>query len=128
MAVNHDFEAVEKTLVFSEEPNSPGRASGSGNPTKLFSVTGTVLVNIIPVYSSDVTPASLRDRVKIGAVDGSITLQPMESAKEETEQRFFYPISVDIYHTAGQDIIAGQVTYYCVFAPLSADGEVEEAV
>lgn len=124
MAVNHDYEVVGKTLIFSSEPNSPGDADGTGNPTKLFTVTGDVLVNIVPVYGNNVPVADLRDNVTIGASDSSVILEVMESVQEEPIKRVFYPVNFDIYHTTREDITSGSVTYYCVFAPLSINGEV----
>ncbi len=123
-AINHDFEAVGKTLIFSDDPDSPGRSS----PTKLFTVTGDVLVNIVPMYGLQVPIADLRDDVVIGKEDGSVALQVLESVLETPAERIFYPVNFDIYHTVGEDITAGQVTYYCVFAPLSINGEVESVI
>lgn len=120
MATNHKFEVVGKEVVFSAEAPTL--------PLKLFTVTGDVLAKIIPVITSDFTTENAI--ISIGTQAEAGRLLVMDTLYEETLTPL-YSVSSDLYLTVGWgdeeevDFI-GTVTFYCVYAKLSQDGEVEE--
>ena len=121
MSVNHDFEAVGKEVIFTQELE---------NPLKLFTVIGDVFVKIVPVFNGNLSVSTAT--IKASTQDGSVVLLTMDGNKDDYRLDFNrilpdYPISSDIYQTISIPIASGTITYYCVFAKLSADGSVEAA-
>jgi len=120
MATNHEFQVVEKEVVFTEEAPT--------SPLKLFTVAGDVLAFITPVIKSEFSHdnATLlfgeQGKIALGSID-SVGGNPLESSVCRV-------VSGDIYQTIRMDegevdLTSGTVVFYCVFAPLSADGLVQ---
>lgn len=118
MATNHEFEVVEKEVDFSEGP---------ANPLKLFTVTGDVSAFIVPVIKTVLN--TLDAIVAIGEL--GVNHWSFDSDYRDPEKRVYKAVSSDIYQTIrvieGVNITSGVIKYYCIFAKLSSDGEVEEA-
>jgi len=121
MATNHELEVVGTEVVFSE--------GVPVLPLKLFTVTGDVSAKVIPVIKSDFNTEHAIISVGTQAKTGRLLV--MDTLYEETVTPH-HPISSDIYLTVGwgdqpPEILTGTVIFYCIFAKLSEDGEVEEA-
>jgi len=112
MATNHKFKVVSKTVTFPT------------NNLKLFTVTGDVLVYIFPVIK---TPFDIHGAAfVIGEADKPFWT--MGSSNEDPQKRDYRAVSGDLYlNSFGKEVGSGVAAFYCVYAKLSQDGEVEEA-
>ena len=120
MAINHEFQVVGKEVVFTAE--SPV------SPFKMFTVIGDVLVHIVPIIRN---PFSTEDAMLNIGEQGKKSILYMDS-KYAREKEPLRPVSSDLYLTVSWPeneegvIESGTVVYYCIFAPLSENGEVVE--
>lgn len=122
--------------------NDPGDYDGTGNPATLFTVTGDVLVQVFAVCSVNLTGANATIEVGIAANTAALIAQSTATdidaghvwidATPATVQAL-PPVQVltnstNIIQTvATANITAGTLTYYCIWTPLSGNGNVVAA-
>ncbi len=126
MSVNHEYEVVEKEVVFSE--------GLPVTPYKLFDVTGDVLAFIVPSVKNPLNA----DAILAIAEESNSTLWSIETAKAEIPSRNHKVVSSDLYMSVITDspgvgqpvpvITTGTIKFYCIYAELSEDGNVEGAI
>jgi hypothetical protein len=122
--------------------NDPGDYDGTGNPATLFTVTGDVLVRIFAVCSVNLAGASATIEVGITgntagliaqttATDidaGTVWIDTAPATVESLPAQQIMTNGTDIIQTvATANITAGALTYYCLWTPLSSDGNVVSA-
>lgn len=122
MSTNYKFQVVEKEVVLSAE--SPTL------PLKLFTVTGDVSAKITPVVKSNFNTENAIISVGTQAEEGRLLV--MDTLYEE-KVISYRPVSSDLCLTVGwgdqtPEVLTGTVTFYCIFAKLSADGAVETSL
>ena len=116
---SYEYEVVSKEVVFTEgQPTSP---------YKLFTVTGDVTARILPVITDSL---NTEDAILTIGEQGINHIFYMDSGYEDSGKRIDYPVSSDLYLTINWSIetpgtLTGTVIFYCIFAKLSADGEVQ---
>jgi len=137
-----------KAVVFAGgTPNDMGDFDGSGNPYKLFNITGDVLVNVIAICKDSLVGANATIEIGVAGATDSLATQITATDLDVNEildvpvvtgqpsiaaytLDHFHPIAggLDIIQTVGTaNITAGAITYYCFWIPLSEDGLVEAA-
>lgn len=133
-----DGNMVYKSMTFAGgTANDPGDYDGTGNPATLFTVTGTVIVRLIAVCGVDLEGASAT--VEVGIAGSTAALIALTTATNIDKDEIWHDNSPDAaieldsvsaakILSAGQDIIqtvktanitAGQITYYCLWRPIS---------
>jgi hypothetical protein len=129
-----------KSVVFAGgTANNMGDYDGTGNPYTLFTVTGDVLVQIFGSCTVNLAGASATLEIGITAntaaliaqstatdIDaGTIWLDTAPATVEALPSSQILVGGTDIIQTVGTaNITAGAITYYCVWYPLSEDGNV----
>lgn len=114
--------------------------TGATGATTLFTVTGTVAVRIFALCSSDLTGASATLEVGISGNTAALIAQTTGTTIDTGE---FWAttspatvlalpaltlVAADIIQTiATQAVTGGVLTYYCVWSPISSDGNVVAA-
>lgn len=121
MAVNHEYEVVEKDVVFS--------VGVPVTPFKLFTVTGDVLAFIVPAIKDDFDSNAT---FTIGEQNGS-TFWSMETQKVEIASVDHKVVSSDLYMSSIMAVgtiapTTGTIRFYCIFAQLSFESGVEAAL
>ena len=132
---------TNKGLLETKAITYAAATTGAVGPTTLFTVTGTVIVNIFAVCSTDLTGSGTIE-VGISGNTAALIAQTTGTAIDANEVWVdTAPATVeapltDKILTAGTDIIqtiatdtltAGVLTYYCFWNPVSSDGLVVAA-
>lgn len=133
--------AVHDAVFAGGTTNARGDFDGTGNPTTLFEVTGAVLAVIFGVCSVDLTGASAT--LAVGVANNTAALIAQTTATDIDAGEIWRdatpavgaetlndPLVVvdDIIETVGTaNITAGAIRYYCLWQPISADGNVVAA-
>lgn len=122
--------------------NARGDEGGTGNPATLFTVTGDVLCCVFAKCNTLLAGASATIEVGISGNTAAIIAQTTaedidaneiwQDATPETGVANLTPKVIvggaDIIETiATADITGGVLTYYCLWTPISADGNVVAA-
>lgn len=124
-------------------PNARGDYDGTGNPTTLFTVTGTVMVVVFGHCKTDLAGASATIEVGVAGNTAGIIAQTTGTDIDATEvwrdatpavlvEALNDPLVIvgggDIIETvATANLTGGVIDYYCLWFPLSADGNVVAA-
>lgn len=123
--------------------NGRGDSAGTGNPATLFTVTGDVLVYILAKCTTLLAGATATLEVGVtgntAALIAQTTATDIDAGEvwrdtgpavgaETINGAFMIVDGLDIIETTGTaDITAGGLTYYCMWYPLSSDGDVTAA-
>lgn len=135
---------VTKTMTFAGgTTDDPGDFDGTGNPATLFTVTGSVLMKLWGICSVDLVGATAT--VSVGTALSAAGLIASTTATNIDANEIWYDatpdtsielssvltekiVSQNVIQTVGTaNITAGVITYYCMWKPLSADGNVVAA-
>lgn len=135
---------VTKTMTFAGgTTNDPGDFDGTGNPATLFTVTGSVLMKLWGICSVDLVGATAT--VSVGTALSTTGLIASTTATNIDANEIWYDatpdtsielssvltekiVSQNVIQTVGTaNVTAGAITYYCMWKPLSADGNVVAA-
>lgn len=138
------WKQVEKTITFDGgTTNAIGDHDGTGDPFTIFTVTGTVVVKVVGICTTDLVGAGT---LEVGVVGGTATILAQvadttsidagEIWHDATVDAFVEASSVmtekivangkDIVGTVGTaNITAGVIKFICLWKPLSSDGNVE---
>lgn len=133
-----------KTVTFAGgTTNDIGDFDGTGNPATLFTVTGAVYVKIFGVASVDLVGDTAT--LEVGVTGSTVGLIAQTTATNIDTGEIWHDTSPDaflelssvatekiitrnIIQTVGTaNITAGSVTYYCMWRPISPDGNVVAA-
>ncbi len=144
LEIQSGYQIASKVATFiGGTANARGDFDGTGNPATLFTVTGDVLVVIFAKCTVDLAGATAT--LEIGVTGNTAALIAQSTATdidagdvwrdaspavgaEAINGAFFISGGLDIIETAGTaNITAGVLTYYCMWLPLSADGNVVAA-
>ena len=123
--------------------NARGDFDGTGNPATLFTVTGTVMVVIFGHCTTLLAGASATLEVGVSGNTAALIAQTLGTDIDAGEvwrdatpglgaETLNDPIVIvggaDIIETVGTaNLTGGVITYYCLWLPLSADGNVVAA-
>jgi hypothetical protein len=138
------WQVARKTVTFAGgTTNAHGDYDGTGNPYTLFTVTGDVLVYVFAKCTTDIAGASATVEVGVTGNTASIIAQTTGTDIDNGDVwRDANPavgaeaINGAIAIIGGLDIIettatanatGGVLTYYCMWYPLSTDGNVVAA-
>lgn len=130
-------------LVASKALTFDGTTVGAVGASTLFTVTGTVVVRVFGVCGLTLVGAATLE-VGISGATSVILAQIADATSLATDEIYtdatpttkVEPVPSQLIIGAGQDIIqtvgsvpitAGQLTYYCLWSPISSDGNVEAA-
>lgn len=143
LAANNAYVASKSVTFAGGTLNDMGDYDGTGNPYTLFTVTGDVLVYIVAVCKTDLAGATATVEVGVTGATAALIAQTTATDIDVNEGWFAATPTLAVANTAqyhviggGLDVIqtvatanitAGEITYYCFWKPLSADGEVSAA-
>lgn len=123
--------------------DDPGDFNGAGNPATLFNVTGVVAMRLFAICGTDLAGASAT--VSVGTTNAAAALIAQTTATNIDVNEIWHDASPDasveaisvatekivaddVIQTVGTaNITAGQLTYYCLWRPISPDGNVSAA-
>lgn len=121
----------QKTITFA------AGTTGAIGTTTLFSITGTVAVNVFGFCTSNLAGTGT---IEVGVVGSTAALCDQQTATSIDDHEVWHDAVLAIagqvaghYHIINQDIIqtiatdtvtGGAITYYCQWVPISSDGEV----
>lgn len=123
--------------------NDPGDFDGTGNPAKLFTVTGTVLMKLFATV--DTTLQGATATIEVGTALSTVGLIPLTTATNLAVNEIWHDAtpdaSIELSSIATEKIVrqnviqtvrtanitAGKVTYHCIWKPISNDGLVTAA-
>lgn len=144
LEVQAGWRVATKTATFAGgTANARGDYDGTGNPATLFTVTGTVMVVTFGHCTTLLDGATATVEVGVASNTAAIIAQTTATDIDAGEVwRDATPaVGVELLNdpmviVGGADIIetcatanvtAGVITYYCLWLPLSADGDVTAA-
>lgn len=134
---------VSKAMTFAGgTSNDPGDFDGTGNPATLFTVTGDVLATVFGICTVDLVGNTAT--LEVGVTGATALILAQTTATNIDASKAWVDASVVLTEVLphpmilgnGQDIIqtaatanitAGAITYYCLWRPLSANGNVVAA-
>ena len=138
------YQIASKAVTFAGgTTNARGDQDGTGNPGALFTVTGDVLVVIFAKCTTNLAGSSAT--LEVGVTGNTAALLAQTTAEdidagdvwrdaspavgaEAINGAVFIAGGLDIIETTGTaNITAGAITYYCMWLPLSSDGNVVAA-
>lgn len=135
--------AVKTSSAFTGgSTNAHGDFDGTGNPYNLFTVTGLVELRIIGLCTVDLVGASATLEVGVASNTAAIIAQTTATNIDANEiwnsntpglkvmavSGSLFVYSATIIETAGTaNITAGQITYYCIWRPISSGATVVAA-
>lgn len=123
--------------------NDPGDFDGTGNPTTLFTVTGTVFMRVFATVDAALVGASAT--IAVGTALTSAGLIASTTATNLAANEIWHDatpdasielstiaaeriVRQDVRQTVGTaNITAGKLTYHCIWKPISNDGLVVAA-
>lgn len=123
--------------------NDPGDFDGTGNPATLFTVTGQVFMKLYAVCGTDLAGATAT--ISVGTALSTAALIAQTTATNIDANEIWHDASPDasielssvltekivnqnVIQTVGTaNITSGQVTYYCLWRPLSPGATVVAA-
>lgn len=123
--------------------NDPGDFDGTGNPTTLFTVTGRVLVKFFAVCEVTVTGAS--GTIEAGTALSTTGLIALTTGTNLAANEIWHDATPDasvelssiltekivsqniIQTVRTANLTAGRLRYFCLWKPISADGNVVAA-
>jgi hypothetical protein len=123
--------------------NARGDSAGTGNPATLFTVTGTCLIIVFGHCTTLLAGATAT--LEVGVVGNTAAIIAQTTATDIDANEVWRDTGpalgvealndpqvivggLDIIETTGTaDITAGVITYYCLWFPLSTDGNVVAA-
>lgn len=125
--------------------NDMGDYDGTGNPYTLFTVTGDVILRVIGICKENLAGGSAT--LSVGFAGNTAALIALTTATDIDANEIWHDATPDAtvelatvgaarIVSNGQDVIQtvatanitdGEITYYCFWRPLSADGLVEAA-
>lgn len=130
-------------LVTSKEITYAAATTGATGVTTLFTVTGTVAVRVFAVCSALLDQTGATATLEVGIVDLTAGIIAQTGATAIDAGEIWYgtnpPIvgvlpstqilaGTNIIQTiAGNTVKQGVLTYYCIWSPISEDGEVVAA-
>ena len=135
--------SVDKTLVFDNATNANGDFNGTGNPTTLFTVTGTVLLRILARCTESL--ASSSGTLEVGTALSTAGLIAQTTASAIDINEIWHDATPDssieattvltqkivsqnvIQTVATADISDGTIVYTALWYPLSAGANVVAA-
>jgi hypothetical protein len=136
IAVSEHGMPVEKTVTFDgATTDDPGDFDGEGNPTTLFTVTGTVLVKLFARCNTSLAGASAT--IKVGTALSDASMIASTTASDLDENELWHDatpdasieastiliekiVNQDILQTIGiANVTAGALTYICMWRPLT---------
>ena len=130
---------VKKSMTFAGgTTNDPGDYDGTGNPATLFTVTGNVLMYLVPVCTTLLAGATATLEIGVATATAALVAQTTATDIDAGEGWFaatptlavantaqYHVVSGNVIQTAATaNITAGVIDYYCFWKPLSADGNV----
>lgn len=138
------YDIQEKVLTFDGgTTNDPGDYDGTGNPSTLFTVTGTVEMSIIAICTTTLTGASATVEVGTTLTTAGLIAQTTgtdidvnniwhdatpDASVELTSVAVRNIVSDDVICTvATANVTAGVISFICKWAPISSDGNVVAA-
>lgn len=137
---------VEKTITFNGgTTDAIGNDGGDQDPFTIFNVTGACLVKVFGVCGTNLAGATAT--LEVGVSGGTAGLIAQTTATDIDAGEVWHDASPDahvedysnitqfilgndqdIIGTVGtEDITAGEITFYCIYQPLSNDGEITAA-
>lgn len=147
-AVPPQYKATKSVTFAGGTPNAIGDHDGDGDPADLFTVTGDVIVRIVPVCTTSLTfDADATIEVGIAASTAAIVAQTDLTVEGLAAREIWHDATPDseiealsvikeYIITDGNDIIltvgtanvtGGVIAFYCFWSPLSSDGQVVAA-
>jgi hypothetical protein len=133
-----------KTVTFAGGTvNDPGDFDGTGNPTTLFTVTGTVFMKLFATGEVDLVGATAT--ISVGVAGSAVALIASTTATNLIALEIWHDATPDarvelatvatekivnsnVIQTVGvANITAGRVRYHCIWKPISSDGNVVAA-
>jgi len=132
---------VTKSIVFAgATANAIGNDGGTQDPYTLFTVTGTVVMSVFGVCTVNCTGAGSTGEVgtalSTAALIAQTTMTDVDANEiwhDNSPDASIEAITILVPKIVNQDVIittatadteAGAITFYCMWAPLSADGNV----
>lgn len=135
---------ASKTVTFAGgTTNDIGDFDGTGNPATLFNVTGTVRMKLFATCGTNLAGASAT--LAVGTALSTAGLIASTTATNIAANEIWHDAtpdaSVELWTVATEKIVrqnviqtvgtanitGGVLTYHCIWAPISADGNVEAA-
>lgn len=132
---------TENSFIASKAITYVAATTGATGATTLFTVTGTVLVQVFAVCSTDLTSggaatlevgisgntaALLAQTTATGIDAGEIWIDTGPATVELLPAQSI--VAASIIQTIGTTTVSGGVlTYYCIWSPVSANGNVSPA-
>lgn len=129
---------VSKGMTFAGgTANDPGDYDGTGNPATLFTITGDILANFFAVCGTSLVGSSATLEIGIAGNTAGLIAQTVAENIDagevwiDTGPATIEALPASQIITNGTDIIqtvatanitAGVLTYYCIWRPLSSDG------
>lgn len=136
--------AVEKTLTFDGgTTNGVGDFDGTGNPATLFTITGSVLIQVVGICLTDLAGATAT--VEVGVTGATAAILAQETATDIDANKIWHDATVDatieassvistfiastniILTAATANVSGGSIKFIARWVPLSADGNVVAA-
>lgn len=133
-----------KTITFNGAvTNDPGDFDGTGNPAKLFTVTGTVLMKLFATVTTGLAGATAT--VEVGTALLTTGLIPLTTATNMAAGEIWHDAtpdsSIELASVATEKIVrqnviqtvrtanitGGVLQYHCIWKPISDDGLVVAA-
>lgn len=139
------FKAVKTMTLAGGTTDDPGDYDGAGNPATLFTVTGDVMLSIFAVCNTSLTGDTAT--IEVGVTGNTAALIAQTTATDIDDgdiwvdatpgvgvealpsgSVFIVNDGADIIQTAATaNITAGALEYYCLWRPLSSNGNVVAA-
>lgn len=137
---------AEKSITFAGgTANAIGDHDGTGDPFSIFTVTGTVLARVFGVCETDLAGASAT--LEVGFSGATAALIAQSTATDIDQGEIWHDATpdakvelltvapekiiangADIIGTVGTaNITSGVIRFFCLWYPISADGNVEAA-
>ena len=134
--------AIKSMTLDGGTVNDPGDQNGTGNPATLYTVTGDVAVRVFATCSTLL--AGDTATLEVGITGNTAVLLAQTTATDIDAAEVWIDTSpgtvqalpgqqvltsgTDIIQTVGTaDITSGVLAYYCLWTPLSSDGDVVAA-
>lgn len=141
IASNHPFKTTKSIVFDGGAADDTGDFDGAGNPTTLFTITGTVLVAVFAVCSESLAGATATIEVGVAGLSNGVIAQTtatdidagqvwVDASPSLIQQLPNQQVvtDLDIIQTVGTaDITDGTLEYYALWRPLSSDANLVAA-